>query len=79
MALGSCRPGSARSLAVKVMTPKPRNAKKVRATLDTMSRTGGYPEIDSRSMSIVDSVAIENTRRMPITMTTTTVWARATA
>jgi hypothetical protein len=27
--------------AVKVTTPKPRKAKKVRATLDTMSRSGG--------------------------------------
>ena len=41
MALGSWRCGSARSLAVKVMTPKPRKAKKVSATLETMSRTDG--------------------------------------
>ena len=33
--------GRSRSLAVKVMTPKPRNAKNVRATLDTMSLIGG--------------------------------------
>ena len=60
------------------MTPKPRKAKKVRATLETMSANGGYPEGANRSMSIVDSVAIENTRRIPITTTTTTVWALAT-
>ena len=33
--------GSARSLAVNVTTPKPRNAKKVSATLETMSLHGG--------------------------------------
>jgi hypothetical protein len=31
----------ARSLAVKVMTPKPRKAKKVSATLETMSASDG--------------------------------------
>ena len=34
--LGELVLGSARSLAVKVMTPKPRKAKKVSATLDTI-------------------------------------------
>ena len=41
IALGSWRDGFARSLAVKVMMPKPRKAKKVSATLETMSRSGG--------------------------------------
>ena len=41
IARGSWRRGSARSLAVNVMTPKPRKAKNVRATLDTMSWNGG--------------------------------------
>ena len=37
MAVGSCRDGFGRSFAVKVMTPKPRKAKKVRATLAMIS------------------------------------------
>ena len=41
MARGSCRAGSASSAAVKVMTPKPRKAKKVNATLATMSANDG--------------------------------------
>ena len=41
IARGSWRGGSARSLAVNVTTPKPRKAKNVRATLDTMSRMLG--------------------------------------
>jgi hypothetical protein len=36
--------GSRRSFAVKVMMPKPRKAKRVRATLATMSHSGGYPD-----------------------------------
>ena len=41
IALGSWRAGFARSFAVKVMMPKPRKAKKVSATLETMSCSGG--------------------------------------
>ena len=41
IAVGSCLAGWARSLAVNVTTPKPRKAKNVRATLETMSRTPG--------------------------------------
>ena len=41
IARGSCRDGFGRSLAVNVTTPKPRKAKNVSATLDTMSLTGG--------------------------------------
>ena len=44
MARGSSRLGSRRSFAVKVTMPKPRNAKNVRATLEKMSRSGGYPD-----------------------------------
>ena len=63
---------------MKVITPKPRKAKNVSATLDTMSRTGGYPEKARRSRSMLASVDTANTVRMPITTMTTTVWARAT-
>ena len=41
IARGSCRAGSGRSFAVKVMTPNPRNAKKVSAMLETISRAPG--------------------------------------
>ena len=44
IARGSWRDGLARSLAVKVMMPKPRNAKKVSATDEMMSWNDGYPE-----------------------------------
>ena len=44
-----------------------------------MSLKDGYPEKARRCGSRLDSVATENTVRMPITTTTTTVWARATA
>jgi hypothetical protein len=40
-ARGSWRAGFARSFAVNVMTPKPRKAKKVSATLDTTARSEG--------------------------------------
>ena len=77
--MGAGGPDRARSLAVKVTTPKPRKAKNVRATLATMSLKDGYPEKARRCGSRLDSVATEKTVRMPITTTTTTVWARATA
>ena len=60
------------------MTPKPRNAKKVSATLETICRSEGYPEKASRSRSMFDRVATENTVRMPTTTMTTTVCALAT-
>ena len=64
---------------MKVMTPKPRKAKKVSATLDTMSRSGGYPDTASRSQSTLASVVTAKMPRIPTTTTTTTVCARATA
>ena len=71
--------GSARSLAVKVITPKPRNAKKVSATLDTISRERRVPRERQQVESRLAKVATENTVRMPMTTTTTTVWTLATA
>ena len=79
MARDSCRDGSARSLAVKVTTPNPRNAKNVRATLATMSLSGGYPENARRSRSRLAIVETAKSVRMPSTTYTITVWAFATA
>ena len=63
---------------MNVITPKPRKAKKVSATLETMSPKDGYPEKASRSRSRLLKVAIEKTVRMPTTTITTTVCALAT-
>ena len=67
IALGSWRAGLARSLAVKVMMPKPRKAKKVSATLEMMSRNGGYPENASSDGFMLTSVTTANTVRIPST------------
>ena len=61
------------------MTPKPRNAKKVSATLAAMSPAGGYSDGASSAKSAVASVVTANRERMPITITTTTDCTRATA
>ena len=64
---------------MNVTTPKPRNAKKVRATLEMMSWRAGYPEKARRWGLRLARVEIEKTVRMPMTTKTTTVCARATA
>jgi len=79
MARGSCFGGSGRSFAVNVVTPNPRNAKNVRATLETMSRRGGYPDGSSRVGSMFATVTTANVSRMPTTIQTMTVCTRATA
>src|SRR5262245_5489295 len=58
------------SPAANVITLNPRNAKNVSATLATMSDTDGYALNASRSRSMLGSVTITNTARMP-TMTNT--------
>ncbi len=78
-ARGSCRDGLARSLAAKVITPNPRKAKKVSATLATMSRNGGYSDVASSPGSRLASVTTASTVSEPSTTMTTTVWAWATA
>ena len=47
--------------------PKPRKAKKVSATLETMSWNDGYPENASSDGSRLTSVTTEKTIRMPST------------
>src|SRR3974390_2808087 len=79
MARGSCRRGCDKSLAVKVMTPKPRKAKKVSATLEMMSLADGYPDGASRWGWRLARVDTAKTVRLPMTTTTTTVCALATA
>ena len=79
IARGSSRFGFARSFAVNVMTPNPRNAKKVSATLETIWRMLGYPENASSDQSTSASVTIEKKTRMPITTRTMTPCAFATA
>ena len=61
------------------MTPKPRNAKNVSATLATMSRTGGYVAGARSPKSALASVATANSDRMLMTTTTTSDCTRATA
>ena len=78
MALGSSRLGWARSFAVNVTMPNPRNEKNVSATADMMSLNGGYPDGASRCGWMLASVTTENTTRMPMTMITTTDYVRAT-
>jgi len=67
IARGSCRDGLARSLAVKVMMPKPRKAKKVSATDEMMSCTGGYFDGASSEGVMLTNVTIEKKVRMPST------------
>src|SRR5215467_931437 len=62
IALGSWRDGLARSFAVNVMMPKPRKAKKVSATLEMMSFSGGYPEGASSDGFMLTSVTIVDQR-----------------
>ena len=79
IARGSWRDGSARSLAVKVTTPNPRNAKNVSATLETMCRGAGYSEGASSAGSRFAIVTAANTARMPTTTKTITLWILATS
>ena len=58
--------------------PNPRKAKNVSATLETMSRSGGYPEGASNAGLMFSSVATANSPRLPSTTKTITVCARAT-
>ena len=67
IARGSWRDGLARSLAVKVMMPKPRKAKKVSATDEMMSRADGYPENASSDGWMLTSVTTEKKARIPST------------
>ena len=53
--------------AVNVMMPKPRKAKNVSATLETMSRNGGYPDGASRCGVMLASVTTANRVRIPRT------------
>src|SRR6478752_1456180 len=78
IARGSCLDGFARSLAVNVTTPKPRNAKNVSATLDTMSCGPGYVDGARLPGSMLATVTSEKNARMPITTKTTRLWTRAT-
>src|SRR5690348_2464431 len=78
MALGSSCAGLARSLAVKVMMPKPRKAKKVSATLDTISDRGGYPAGASSAGLTLASVTTAKNDKMPTTTYTMMVCAFAT-
>src|SRR3954452_18502781 len=78
MARGSWRDGSRRSFAVNVTTPNPRKAKNVRATLETMSRTGGYVDGARRAGSMLRMVTTANRLRMPTTIMTMTLWTFAT-
>ena len=79
MARGSCRAGCGRSFAVKVMTPNPRNAKKVRATLEMISRTPGYPAGARSDGFQFAMVTTANRVRMASTMLTMIACTRATA
>ena len=63
---------------MNVTTPKPRKAKNVRATLDTMSRTPGYVDGARFPGCMFAMVMIANPARIPITTTTTRLWTRAT-
>ena len=56
-----------RSFAVKVMMPKPRNAKKVSATLEMMSSNDGYPDGASSDRWMLAIVTTAKKVRMPTT------------
>ena len=79
IARGNWRAGLARSFAVKVMMPKPRKAKKVSATLEMMSRSGGYPDGASSDGFMLTSVTTAKKVRIPRTIKTITVCALATS
>ena len=64
---------------MNVITPKPRNAKKVSATLAMISRTPGYDETASSEGSMFQIVTAENSSRVPTTIHTITLCTRATA
>src|SRR5215469_6213631 len=79
IARGSWRDGLARSLAVNVMMPKPRKAKKVSATDEMMSWNGGYFDGASSDGVMFASVTTANTDKIPSTTYTITVCAPATS
>ena len=65
---------------MNVITPKPRNAKNVSATLaDDVARPVGSQTGRAAAKSAFASVVTANTERMPMTTTTTTDWTLATA
>ena len=51
----------------------------MRATLEKMSRNGGYPDGASSAVSMFAIVTIANSAKIPITITTITLCARATS
>ena len=61
------------------MMPKPRNAKKVSATLEMMSFHPGYPDGASRCAWILTSRTTAKNVRIPTTITTITLCAFATS
>ncbi len=63
---------------MKVTTPKPRKAKNVSATLDTMSWGPGYVDGARLPGSMFAIVTTEKNARMPMTTKTTRLWTRAT-
>ena len=63
---------------MNVTTPKPRKAKKVSATADTMSWTPGYVDGARSAGSVFAIVTTANTARIPTTTNTTRLWTRAT-
>ena len=63
---------------MNVTTPKPRNAKNVEATLDTMSWGPGYVDGARLPGSMFAIVTTEKNARMPMTTKTTRLWTRAT-
>ena len=79
IARGSWRDGLRRSFAVKVMMPKPRNAKKVSATLEMMSFHGGYPDGASSDAWMLTRRTTAKKVRIPTTTTTITLCAFATS
>ena len=74
IARGRFLAGSGRSPPVKLMTAKPRKAKKVSATLETMSTAGGYVDGASRLGSIWRKVTTMKTANTASRMTTIQVW-----
>ena len=78
IAFGSSRVGSRRSPAAKVITLKPRYAKKVRATLATMEEKDGHPLTASRSKSMSTIVTAMKTAKTPRSTMTISDCARST-
>ena len=64
---------------MNVTTPNPRNAKNVRATLETMSRALGYVDGASSAGSMFEIVTTAKNARMPTTTKTMRLWTFATS